>query len=230
MVAVSFLVVSVTIPASAVGVGVGPNWQVTQTGQAFLDTQTVQVTDAAAPAVPRDEYTSAAPPPPPPPRVIFSAASAFARTADTFTNNPASPVQWPFTSGVPISDGYGPRVAPCSGCSSNHQGLDMNPGQGTPIQAMADGVVIEASSTDSSSLGVYAIIEHQIDGETVTSTYGHMLPGSLQLTVGQQVGVGDQVGNVGNTGNSTGAHLHFQLARGSKTFDPYAYLQEKVAL
>ena len=54
--------------------------------------------------------------------------SAYAATAATVINDTNSPIQWPFVTGVPISSGFGYRVAPCGGCSSYHDGLDMNPG------------------------------------------------------------------------------------------------------
>ncbi|GGI73281.1 hypothetical protein GCM10009724_25390 [Microbacterium lacticum] len=70
---------------------------------------------------------------------------SYAHTADTFTNDPASAVQWPFTVGVPISSTFGYRTPPCPSCSNFHAGLDMTPGIGTPIQAIADGVVTTAT-------------------------------------------------------------------------------------
>lgn len=148
----------------------------------------------------------------------------YAHVADTFTNNPNSPIQWPFTVGVPISSGFGYRS--CAGCSSYHQGLDFTPGEGTPIQAIAAGTVIEVGGPYG-SLGVYAMIEHQIDGERIVSVYAHMLQDSSRLSVGQTVLVGQLVGQVGNTGQSTGAHLHFGLLmNGIEAIDPYPWMKE----
>ena len=65
----------------------------------------------------------------------------------------------------------------------------MNPGDGSPIQAIASGVVTEVSATDSGGLGVYAVIEHVIDGETVSSVYTHMSVGSLAMSVGESVSI-----------------------------------------
>lgn len=158
------------------------------------------------------------------------AAVAPARTASTFVNNTASPIQWPFVTGVPLSDDFGPRAAPCSGCSTFHKGLDMIPGEGTQIQAIADGVVRETGSSDS-GLGVYAMIDHVVDGKRYTSVYAHMQFGSLKLTEGQPVTVGQPVGNVGNTGQSTGPHLHLELLQnGTDPIDPFAWLQANVQL
>ncbi|WP_437384866.1 M23 family metallopeptidase [Plantibacter flavus] len=153
-----------------------------------------------------------------------------ARTATTFINNAASPVQWPFVTGVPLSDDFGPRAAPCGGCSTFHKGLDLTPGEGTQIQAIADGIVRETGSSDS-GLGVYAMIDHVVDGERYTSVYAHMRFGSLKLQEGERVGVGQAVGNVGNTGQSTGPHLHLELLRnGTDPIDPFSWLQANVQL
>ena len=154
----------------------------------------------------------------------------YAQTASTFVNY-SGPIQWPFLTGVPISTDFGYRVPPCSGCSSYHKGIDMNPGDGSPIQAIADGVVREVSAVDDGGLGVYAVIDHVIDGERVSSVYAHMREGSLALSVGQAVAVGDLVGKVGNTGQSTGPHLHFEiLLDGVTPPDPRAWLSERVGL
>jgi len=161
------------------------------------------------------------------PKVQVAAPSVFAIRAATFTNDPNSPVQWPFDFGVPITDGFGYRNSPCGACSSNHQGLDMAPGAGTPIQAIAAGVVIEVGDSPG-GYGVYAIIRHQIDGQTVDSLYAHMQEGSVAVSVGQQVNVRQQVGQVGNTGASTGAHLHLGITVEGTSVDPYAWLTSKV--
>ena len=125
-------------------------------------------------------------------------------------------VQWPVDPSSPVASGFGYRVPPCAGCSSFHQGTDIDPGRGTPIAAIADGVVTEVGNP-SGSLGVYAIIRHDVDGVTFSSLYGHMELGSLQLAVGQTVKRGQLIGLVGSTGASTGAHLHFGIEDASGT-------------
>jgi murein DD-endopeptidase MepM/ murein hydrolase activator NlpD len=163
-------------------------------------------------------------------RTENSLPGVYAQTANTYTNDLGSAIQWPFLVGVPISTDFGPRIPPCDGCSSFHKGLDMNPGVNTPIQAVADGVVREVSRTDKSGLGVYAIIDHTIDGRLVSSLYAHMTEGTLALAVGDPVLVGQLVGNVGNTGQSTGPHLQLEiLLNGITPTDPYAWLTAKVS-
>ena len=137
-----------------------------------------------------------------------------------------TPVMWPVPAGTRMASDFGPRIAPCRGCSSFHRGVDWNPGAGYPIAAIADGVVTEAGT--GGELGVHASIQHNINGEIVTSIYGHMQRGSMSLHVGDAVGRGQVIGRVGNTGASTGAHLHFGLAHGADVFDPIPWMQAHV--
>lgn len=142
----------------------------------------------------------------------------------TFSNDPNGTVQWPFAVGVHIGSGYGARPGCPIGCSTDHKGQDFNPGYGAPIQSIADGVVIE--STDSGgAFGVKIVIEHVIDGQVVRSLYGHMINGSRTVQVGDPVTVGQVIGQTGNTGRSTGPHLHFEiLLGGTEHVDPLAWL------
>lgn len=135
-------------------------------------------------------------------------------------------IRWPFPTAVPISSGFGDRAAPCRGCSTQHSGIDFNPGWGAAIFAIADGVVYEHGESGS-SWGNYVVIKHQIDGQTVFSGYAHMQSGSSPMKVGQEVVVGDFVGLVGATGQATGAHLHFTIAIGDPMHfvDPFTFLK-----
>lgn len=152
-------------------------------------------------------------------------ALATMRRADTFPAVDRGPVRWPFPAGVPISARYGPRVAPCNGCSTFHKGLDLTPGEGVPIQAIADGRVIRASTVG--GFGVHAVIEHVVDGRRYRSLYAHMRPGSLALVQGQTVQAGDLVGRVGDSGQSTGPHLHLEISDDDGNVDPYAWLARR---
>lgn len=152
------------------------------------------------------------------------------RIADTFRNDPNGAIQWPFPVGVPISSGFGPRVAPTAGASTNHLGVDFTPGAGVPIQIIADGVVREVVTGDNGGCGVNVTIDHMIDGRLVSSKYCHMQVGSVQVRAGQRVKVADIVGRVGNTGVSTGAHLHLEIRlNGTEPVDPFAWLQANAA-
>lgn len=220
----ALLTVSVSVPALAVNPSTPVTWQAAASpGRP----QTLAMSANGVIVVQRDGFTiGQIPKPKPKPQ---PAAVGNFRTAGTYVNYPDSPIQWPFPVGVPISTYFGPREAPCAGCSTFHKGLDMNPGVNTPIQAMADGVVRELSPTDNGGLGVYVIVDHMIGGRLVSSLYAHMAEGSLTVAVGQPVLVGQQIGNVGNTGQSTGPHLHFEvLLDGQSPTDPFAWLTERV--
>ncbi|WP_169581823.1 MULTISPECIES: M23 family metallopeptidase [Microbacterium] len=136
-----------------------------------------------------------------------------------FHNDPNAAIQWPFVVGVPMSYGYGMRDGRL------HKGIDFTPGSGAPIQSIADGTVRIATEAGG-DYGVHVIIDHVIDGQLVSSHYGHMQYGSLKVTPGQHVTVGTVLGLTGNTGRSYGAHLHFEiLANGTTAIDPMPWLR-----
>ncbi len=156
------------------------------------------------------------------------AAASGIRLEATFTNNPNGTIQWPFAVGVHIGDKFGYRN--CAGCSSNHGGQDFNPGNGAPIQSIADGVVSYAQDGEG-SLGVHMIIDHMINGEKISSVYAHMIHGSMLLSEGDVVKAGQVIGKTGNTGMSTGPHLHFEIRIGGKDgkkVDPLQWLYANV--
>ena len=181
--------------------------------------------------IPHAQALDAAPAAPAPELQNYTAASASAPipvVRDSYGVTLPPPVQWPLPQATRMSSDFGPRS--CAGCSSNHQGIDLNAPGGTPIQAMAAGVVITASATSSGPFGVHAEIQHLIDGEVVTTLYAHMRPGSMPLVVGQHVSVGQVVGQVGCTGNCSGNHLHFEIRPGGNSAaDPAAWLYAKLA-
>ena len=137
-------------------------------------------------------------------------------------------VQWPLPYAVPISDGFGERIAPCRGCSTFHQGTDFTPGAGTAIFAIAAGTVTYTEVSDS-GMGNNVIIDHVIGGAHVQSLYAHMQMSSSPLQVGDVVAVGDFVGLVGETGTAIGAHLHLEIITKAGRVDPYAWLKANAA-
>lgn len=142
-------------------------------------------------------------------------------TRDAFGITTYSLVQWPVPSTTTMSSGFGYRS--CAGCSSDHLGIDLNPGNGYPVQAVADGTVVLAQESDA-GLGVEVIIEHVVNGATVRSLYGHMQFGSLLVAEGETVTRGQQLGLVGSTGSSTGPHLHFGILIDGVEVDPLPWL------
>ena len=104
-----------------------------------------------------------------------------------------------------------------------HTGIDMADAEGTPVQAADDGVVVMAGGSVVNGqlvgYGNYVVIDH---AGGLTTLYGHLA--SVIVKVGQQVTQGAVVGLEGSTGNSTGAHLHFELRQGTTPIDPAPFL------
>jgi murein DD-endopeptidase MepM/ murein hydrolase activator NlpD len=102
-----------------------------------------------------------------------------------------------------------------------HAGIDLANSIGTPIHAVSDGVVIDSGPT--AGYGMWVKLRHA-DG-TVT-LYGHV--NTTLVSVGQRVMAGDQIATMGNRGNSTGPHLHFEvLLGGNQRVDPVPWLAKR---
>ena len=102
-----------------------------------------------------------------------------------------------------------------------HAGIDLANSIGTPIRAVSDGVVIDAGPT--AGYGMWVKLRHA-DG-TVT-LYGHV--NTTMVCVGQRVMAGDQIATMGNRGNSTGPHLHFEvMLGGTQRVDPVPWLAKR---
>jgi murein DD-endopeptidase MepM/ murein hydrolase activator NlpD len=151
--------------------------------------------------------------------IDLAAEEGIQYSSSVYTNDTTALIQWPFAVGVAMTWPYGMRRG------KMHEGLDLVPGNGAPIQAIADGVVRKATE-NGGGYGVTVYIDHMIDGKVVTSHYSHMQHGSIRVKTGQQVKVGQIVGLVGNTGHSFGAHLHFELLRNGQTFDPLPWMKK----
>ena len=155
----------------------------------------------------------------------IAAESGVTIFAGTWVNNPSAPIQWPFPVGVPISAAYG-SSSYLAEFSSAHSGVDLTPGEGAEIHAVAAGTVRIATESGG-DYGVTVLIDHVIDGQVVSTRYGHMQYGSLTVTQGQKVTAGQIIGKVGQTGKATGPHLHLEvLLAGTTTSDPMPWLYE----
>jgi murein DD-endopeptidase MepM/ murein hydrolase activator NlpD len=113
-----------------------------------------------------------------------------------------------------ISSGFGARAAPKAGASTFHKGVDYAVPTGTTVRAPANGVVIE-TGTDS-KLGKFVYIDH---GKGTISKFGHLSDNNV-VAKGQVVTAGQAIAKSGNTGNSTGAHLHYTVTVNGKPVDP----------
>lgn len=114
--------------------------------------------------------------------------------------------------------GYNP-VNGCSYCSTDHQGYDMAQGCGVTVYAAGAGVVIVAG--EHYGYGNTVLIDH---GSGVETLYGHMQWGSLRVAVGEHVAAGTPLGAEGNTGNSFGCHLHYEVRRDGVAIDAEPFM------
>lgn len=117
-----------------------------------------------------------------------------------------------------ITSKMGWRIHPVKKEKKHHNGTDIcGLGKGPwYIEAFADGKVLKAqeSTAPGGGFGHYVVIQHKIDGEFYTSLYAHMVPGSIQVKVGQKVAAGTVLGKMGTSGMSTGVHLHWEIWKG----------------
>lgn len=128
-----------------------------------------------------------------------------------------------------VSSDYGWRTPPCDGCSADHRGVDFVPGYGEPVYAITDGMVVEMG--ENGGYGNYIVLNHLVgnaEGEVDewTTLYAHMRTNSFpkELKIGSVVKTGEKLGEVGNTGMSTGPHLHFELIINGEHVDPMPLL------
>lgn len=113
-----------------------------------------------------------------------------------------------------ISSDFGERENPTADGDEYHTGIDIAADYNTPIHAVADGVIQLAEISDS-GYGNHLIISHST---SLSTLYGHC--STLLVSQGQQVLKGDVIATVGSTGNSTGAHLHFEVLKSGEAVDP----------
>ncbi|MEI8024808.1 MAG: peptidoglycan DD-metalloendopeptidase family protein [Pseudomonadota bacterium] len=112
---------------------------------------------------------------------------------------------------------FGYRVSPFTGMNSSHQGIDIAAPIGTPVLAPADGVVIYSGTKE--GFGNFLMIAH---GYGVVTRYGHN--SALLVKVGQRITKGEQIAAVGDTGRSTGPHLHYEIWVNGRVVNPNRYL------
>ncbi|RLA84176.1 MAG: peptidase M24 [Deltaproteobacteria bacterium] len=126
-----------------------------------------------------------------------------------------TPSIWPARGWV--SCGYGPRINPFTGKREFHTGIDISNYPGTPIVAPADGRIKRIWRDR--LLGLALKIDHGYGIETI---YGHLQ--KVLVKVGQRVKRGDKIALMGNTGRSTGPHLHYEVRIRGKPQDPRNYI------
>lgn len=129
----------------------------------------------------------------------------------------APAVIWPTYSKV-ITSSFGYRSDPFKGVSAYHSGIDIAGNIGDPVYAAMDGVITAAEQMG--ARGKYIIVKHDNGLET---WYMHL--NGMLVSPGQKVSKGQQIGQLGNTGRSTGPHLHFQVVKGNKPVNPLGYVE-----
>ncbi len=123
-----------------------------------------------------------------------------------------APFALPLKSAFRYTSGFGPRWG------RMHNGTDFAGAHGTPIYATADGVVTHADWL--SGYGRLVKIQHAFGIET---RYAHM--SAIYVSEGQKVSRGDRIGAMGNSGRSTGTHLHYEVRLGEKPVNPMIYIK-----
>jgi murein DD-endopeptidase MepM/ murein hydrolase activator NlpD len=133
-------------------------------------------------------------------------------------------MRFPFDKPVPrISSPYGWRIHPIEKTRKHHNGVDYAVETGRPVKAIEAGRVIFAGpstiklpSGEPGGGGYIVKIRHKVNGEWITSSYMHLKKGSLQVKKNDLVIEGQKIAESGNTGASTGPHLHFEIQRGKQ--------------
>lgn len=134
------------------------------------------------------------------------------QTHDSF--HPLASGSYQFTSG------FGVRLHPTLGTYLMHTGVDLAAPSGTPVYAMKSGLVEKVGYDDIS--GHHIVLDH---GDEVRTVYKHAEQEYILVSEGEEVEAGQQISGVGNTGRSTGAHLHFEVTIDGEHTDPKTYLQ-----
>ncbi|WJY26076.1 MULTISPECIES: murein hydrolase activator EnvC family protein [Sporosarcina] len=172
-------------------------------------------------------------------RAEQAASSSHSSASSSSSSSNASSSYEPSVAAPPVSSGawtapahgrltssFGWRVHPIFHTKKQHRGQDISVPVGTTVSAAAEGVVSHAGPMG--GFGNLVMITHSIDGQIYTSVYAHL--SSIGVSTGQHVGKGEPIAKSGNTGNSTGPHLHFEIhvgnfsATGPSAVNPLRYV------
>ena len=187
------------------------------------DTQLSNVPDAATRARIREAYQNAA----------KTCSSTTGASGDTSAFSSKPQLFYPMLPGTyEISSEYGYRTHPTLGYRKLHAGQDMAAPVGTPIYAAAAGTVTTAGMVDGTGT---VTIKHEIDGRVWYTSYLHMYEDGIYVKAGDTVTAGQMIAGVGNTGRSSGSHLHFEVRTkddnaDESTVEPWGWLKEHGAV
>ncbi len=135
------------------------------------------------------------------------------------TNSRLVPSLWPVIG--PITGSFGERQDPFTREGAFHPGVDIGAAYGSPVHATADGVVVYAGWEE--GYGRLVVIDH---GFGISTCYAHLSAFSTQ--VGARVDRGDVIGYVGDSGRSTGPHLHYEVRINNTPVNPWRYLRSSM--
>ena len=133
----------------------------------------------------------------------------------------SAPTLWPVQGH--ITGAFGSRIDPFTGEGAIHRGIDISAPYGTPVIAPAGGEVVYADFM--SGYGRMVVINH---GNSILTRYGHM--SAFAVTVGMSVSRGDIIGYVGQSGRSTGPHLHYEVWLHNNPVSPNKFLRMPTTL
>lgn len=156
-------------------------------------------------------------------------------------------MRFPFDKPIPrISSPYGWRIHPIEKTRKHHNGVDYAVEIGREVKAIEAGKVLFAGPStlkfpngEPAGGGYLVKIRHKINGEWITSAYMHLRKNSITVKKGQLVTEGQVIGLSGNTGESTGPHLHFEIQRGknyiwtnngTRYTEPTSYIKTQIAM
>lgn len=122
---------------------------------------------------------------------------------------------WPLDGVVRVTSGFGMRRDPFDGSRQFHEGVDIATAHGSAVKAIDDGIVLEARRHG--GYGNMVLIDHGNGRQTL---YGHLR--KFIVREGDKIVRGQQLGEVGSTGRSTGPHLHFEIIENGRPVDPEA--------
>ena len=121
-----------------------------------------------------------------------------------------------------ITSDFGYRKSPVAGATTHHSGIDIGVPAGTPVKAIADGIIIAASG-GMRGYGNGVFIDHGIiNGKRIVSEYGHL--SKFEVKNGDKVHQGQVIAESGNTGISSGPHLHITIRENNIPVDPKKYI------
>lgn len=208
---VMLLVVGVSIPANLFGTPASAS-AASRVAGSSVSTQALGVTGTQAQAdAARDEFSVTLP-------IVEKVQQVFSSSGEPSISGvsfiPApGPVRWATDTSPAIGHGV----------TNSHHGQDLLISQGTPVHAIADGVVMVSGIEG--SYGQYVVIQSVVSGHIVTSLYAHMGIGSQKVSAGQTVTMGQVIGAVGSSGSATGYLLYLRILQDGALCDTITYIK-----